>query len=613
MKIGENRKVREMGLFRFFAAELRRGYLLEREEEKFTQKRERVYTFMKTPRELEKFCFFGFFLCVDAFLFLFTFLPLRILLAFVRMFTQPCGIWSSRSRTLLEPAQICDILKGIIAVICFFIINEIDTSVMYHLVRGQAVIKLYVFFNMMEVADRLLSSFGQDVLDALFWTATEPQDRKRERLGVIPHLLIAITYVICHALLILFQATVLNVAFNSHNKALLTIMMSNNFVEIKSNLFRKVDTKNLYQISCSDVKERFHYIILLFVVFIRNMSEVNWDPEHIWTLLPDASLVLIAELLVDWGKHAFITKFNEIPADTYRLYKLNLAKDMAVSRQGQAFTDHSDLVSRRMGLTPLPLACLLVRICVKSIKMGCSTGLFVLFMILFYLCLMSLKILISIILLGHSYDIIQTCKEQNTGLDDEWPMVASETRRLSDSFLDTQAYRKMMGNSEMGNEPQSNLWKALSDTALETLHESKKDVREGWLEKGEVDTVTSSTTFGLDKNSKDSQELNHRNDKKLEEKHKIEGQGDETVLSADFQSDDKVFEEDSQVRQRHKFNAASNTIGSINENESLVSQIDSVSNVVDSNIYQNEHLSLSHEEPKLSLSSDAGDQHSKSE
>ena len=29
-------------------------------------------------------------------------------------------------------------------------------------------------------------------------------------------------------MLVLFQATTLNVAFNSHNKALLTIMMSNN-------------------------------------------------------------------------------------------------------------------------------------------------------------------------------------------------------------------------------------------------------------------------------------------------------------------------------------------------------------------------------------------------
>lgn len=33
---------------------------------------------------------------------------------------------------------------------------------------------------------------------------------------------------VIHTLLILFQATVLLVAFNSHNKALLTVMMSNN-------------------------------------------------------------------------------------------------------------------------------------------------------------------------------------------------------------------------------------------------------------------------------------------------------------------------------------------------------------------------------------------------
>lgn len=51
----------------------------------------------------------------------------------------------------------------------------IDTSVIYHVVRGQAVIKLYIFFNMLEVADKLFSSFGQDILDALFWTATEPK------------------------------------------------------------------------------------------------------------------------------------------------------------------------------------------------------------------------------------------------------------------------------------------------------------------------------------------------------------------------------------------------------------------------------------------------------
>ena len=37
--------------------------------------------------------------------------------------------------------------------------------------------------------------------------------------------------------------------------------------------------------------------------------------EHLWVLLPDAFLVLLSEFMVDWGKHAFVLKFNEIPAD----------------------------------------------------------------------------------------------------------------------------------------------------------------------------------------------------------------------------------------------------------------------------------------------------------
>ncbi|XP_053407130.1 transmembrane anterior posterior transformation protein 1 homolog [Mercenaria mercenaria] len=407
-KMAEN-QFRSMSVFSYFTSELTRGYLLEREEEKYAQKRQRVYTFMKTPRELEKFSTYGFFQCLDAFLFIFTFLPLRILLAVLKIFTVPCGFM--RSRKFLEPAQICDILKGIILVVCSFIMTHIDTSMMYHLVRGQATIKLYVFFNMLDMADRLLSNFGHDILDALFWTATEPRGKKREHIGTLPHLLIAIIYVIIHCMLILFQATVLNVAFNSHNKSLLVIMMSNNFVEIKSNLFKKVDASHLYQIACSDVKERFHYVILLSVVCVRNMNEVSWDIEHLWVLLPDALMVLVSEILVDWGKHAFILKFNEIPADVYREFKVKLALDMATSRQSQAFTDHSDLVSRRMGLTPLPLACLLYRILTKSIPVSTYMHYSILFVL--YLCLMSFKVLNSIILLGHSYTVIENYDKEN--------------------------------------------------------------------------------------------------------------------------------------------------------------------------------------------------------
>ena len=80
---------------------------------------------------------------------------------------------------------------------------------------------------MLEVGDRLFSAFGQDTIDALFWTATEPKNSKRQHVGLVPHFLLTVMYVILHSLLVLLQATTLNVAVNASNKALLTIMMSN--------------------------------------------------------------------------------------------------------------------------------------------------------------------------------------------------------------------------------------------------------------------------------------------------------------------------------------------------------------------------------------------------
>ena len=37
--------------------------------------------------------------------------------------------------------------------------------------------------------------------------------------------------------------------------------------------------------------------------------------DHFWVLVPDVLMVMGSEFLVDWVKHAFITKFNEIPDD----------------------------------------------------------------------------------------------------------------------------------------------------------------------------------------------------------------------------------------------------------------------------------------------------------
>ncbi|XP_042275174.1 transmembrane anterior posterior transformation protein 1 homolog [Thunnus thynnus] len=385
-------------LTRFICTELTRGYFLEHNEAKYTERRERVYTCMRIPKELEKLMIFGFFLCVDAFLYVFTLLPLRVLLALLRLLTLPCcGFSGSR---LLQPAQVCDMLKGLILVLCFSMMHYVDYSMMYHLIRGQSVIKLYIIYNMLEVADRLFSSFGQDILDALYWTATEPKERKRDSIGVIPHFLMAVFYVFLHAILIMVQASTLNVAFNSHNKSLLTIMMSNNFVEIKGSVFKKFEKNNLFQMSNSDIKERFTSYVLLLIVCLRNMEQFSWNPDHLWVLFPDVFMVLTSEVAVDIIKHAFITKFNDITADVYSEYRASLAFDLVSSRQKNACTDYSDSVARRMGFIPLPLAVLLIRVVMSSVKVQGALSYTCVF--LFYLGLVTLKVLNSIVLLGKS-------------------------------------------------------------------------------------------------------------------------------------------------------------------------------------------------------------------
>ena len=252
-----------VSLWTYLSSEATRGYVLEADEERYTTRREKMYTFMKIPRELEKFMSYGFFHCLDSFLFVFTFLPIRCdwrlviehkifwtnwtciscrrplekglighifhfrfilaasafvvrgplvtlgwvyiivmtdqlkfrvylvlkcleswklnkrythlkcekkiieienLLLFTyfdipwkriipfllkRMMTPCRGRW-------LYPAEIIDLLKGLIIVVCVYMMTYIDTSMMYHLIKSQSVIKLYLFYNMLEVGTIIL-------------------------------------------------------------------------------------------------------------------------------------------------------------------------------------------------------------------------------------------------------------------------------------------------------------------------------------------------------------------------------------------------------------------------------------------------------------------------
>ncbi|XP_017040175.1 protein TAPT1 homolog [Drosophila ficusphila] len=403
----------------FFKVEMTRGYMLEHDEERYSARRQKIYSFMRIPRDLERFMVYGIMQCADSFLYIHTFLPVRFLMAIWALVSRTVArIFRLRSsgQRLLSPAEICDLLKGVIWMTVTLIMLLVDTNRVYHIIKSQSIIKLYIFYNMLEVGDRLLSAFGQDTIDALFWTATEPKNSKREHFGVLTHVLFTLIYVFLHSGLIMFQATCLNVAVNSNNKGLLTIMISNNFVELKGSVFKKFDKNNLFQLTCSDVRERFHLSVLLFIVVIQTMKEFDWSITQFCVMLPDCFAVLFTEILIDWVKHAFITRFNELPESIYREYTTSLAYDMTQTRQKHAFSDHSDLVARRMGFIPFPLAVVLIKAIYTAVSFE-NFAAWILFL-LAYLFAMGLRICLTICALGKACKLM---KEHQTERNSSTP------------------------------------------------------------------------------------------------------------------------------------------------------------------------------------------------
>ncbi|CAO1630419.1 unnamed protein product [Parajaminaea phylloscopi] len=363
---------------------------------------ERVTNFVAVPWWVEKIILFGFFVCLDSFLYTFTILPLRFVVAIALWLRNTLSNvltgHDPSARRYLHSSHKCDILKTLLFVLSCFILSRLtDASKMYHSVRGQDVVKLYVIFNVMEIADRLCCSLGQDLLDALFsrMTLARRKDGSQPVARPLAFFLMALLYIQAHTMVLFYQLVTLNVAINSYDNALLTLLLSNQFVEIKGSVFKKFEKENLFQLTCADIVERFQLALILTAIGIRNLIEVgggfgsgpsSWEVPlpRSFTVLPSISvlatsfapvaIVLLSECVVDWLKHAFITKFNHIRPTVYGRFMDVLCRDLVVagpatsqgdggrSKRRHTFVDQSPVVSRRLGFAALPLACLLVRI-----------------------------------------------------------------------------------------------------------------------------------------------------------------------------------------------------------------------------------------------------------
>lgn len=130
-------------------------------------------------------------MCLDAFLYNFTILPLRIMLAFAALSVNVV-LRILCVRRLRLPCSWPDLLKGLMMICATYGIQKVNASRLYHSIRGQSTLKLYVIYNVLEVADKLCCSFGLDILDSFYSKQAPGTDRK---LKPVPHFLLAIVYV----------------------------------------------------------------------------------------------------------------------------------------------------------------------------------------------------------------------------------------------------------------------------------------------------------------------------------------------------------------------------------------------------------------------------------
>ncbi|KAF3954343.1 hypothetical protein CMV_020301 [Castanea mollissima] len=429
--------------------------------------RERVYdTIFRLPWRCELLIDVGFFVCLDSFLSLLTIMPTRILMTLWRLLrTRQFKMWSA--------AELSDFGCFLIMACGVTLLQRTDISLIYHMIRGQGTIKLYVVYNVLEdhsqlssnkiysafagrqlfslslfvhsdsthanleywiilhgimlqfelstttigiwsrvfslplnlrIFDRLCQNFNGDVLQTLF-NSTEglascpPENRRLWVWRFICDEALAMGASIAHSFILLAQAITLSTVIVAHNNALLALLVSNNFAEIKSNVFKRFSKDNIHGLVYFDSVERFHITAFMLFVLAQNILEA----EGPWfeSFVSNALMVFICEMAIDIIKHSFIAKFNDIKPTVYSEFLEDLCK--------QTLNTQTESAKKNLTFVPLAPACVVIRVLtpVYAAHLPYNPLPWRLFWILFlsamtYVMLTSLKVMVGMGLQKHA-------------------------------------------------------------------------------------------------------------------------------------------------------------------------------------------------------------------
>jgi len=342
--------------------------------------------------------------------------------------------------------------------LCVYVLTLFNLSQIYHFIRAQENFKLYVLFKIIVIIEHLASSFGEDSTEALF-NSLDPDQLACGRVAV--NLAVYVCYNVLHSLLLYGHLITLNAAMNSPNNTLITILVADNFYELKSTVFKKYALENLFQMLCSDIVERFTIFLFVLLILMQNLCYLGWDSFNAEKWVFDALqlfvIMLGMEMIVDTAKHGFICKFNNFSVAVYDSFYLRLSIDVTNARRmktengGHCHPADIDgiaapsaaaageeeetllfFMDRRLGFSSLPLVSILLRVVWQANEYNAEVAVYVkvVMALTLFVVVYAAKLLLSLIMIAKSIKKITRKQNHNS----------SQLHRIAKRLCDVRRY-----------------------------------------------------------------------------------------------------------------------------------------------------------------------------
>jgi hypothetical protein len=340
-----------------------------------------VYSCLHVPLALERPMFLVLLIIADCMLWLCTIFPARIAVSAFR-----CGqalLQSGRQKSVLvAEAHIVDLARAatlLLASLCLRAILNVPR--LYHFIRRQSVMKTVALFNALELADKLLSSLGVDLASALIYSSSTLVTALRRPRGapsratlstavhrLVADVLLSSGHVCLHAYTATAHILCLAVSVHSWGSPFVALIISAKIAELKASALKKFDAAGTFQIVLADAYGRFFGLLFVFVSLCESLADIDWTLQPgILALQPALAgagrvlfLVFGTDVVVDWIKHVFVAKNNNLPPSLYDLdFRAALVQDIRAPRTAEMMRDPLQLMARRIGFSPLAL-CLVI-------------------------------------------------------------------------------------------------------------------------------------------------------------------------------------------------------------------------------------------------------------